>query len=44
MANNKTKKIPVGLTIIVSIIAIILGFATGLVAPLYAAENYFTAK
>ena len=42
MAKNKTKKTPVGITMIVSLIAIISGFAIGLIAPLYVAESYFT--
>lgn len=41
---KRTKKTPVGLTIFLSVVAIVVGLAVGLIAPLYIAQSYFTAN
>ena len=42
MERNKTKKTSAGLTFFISVIAIIIGLAAGLIAPLFASQGYFT--
>ena len=39
---KRTKRTPVGLTVFISFVSIIVGLALGLVAPLYIAQSYFT--
>lgn len=42
MARNKTKKMSTGLVFIISVVAIIIGLAAGLISPLFVAQSYFT--